>query len=137
MTNEELVQRIRSGEREHIATLWQQNAGIIHNKAHSLHTRYYTRCVSCGVCLEDIIQVCFFALYDAIQAYDPGSGYKFTSYMNYPLQNHFKALVGLRTAKHDPLNQCGSLDTPMGEDNDTTRGTWLQTRTAKHLWKGL
>ena len=118
MSNEELAIRIQNGEKELISALWEKNRGIIHRSTYSLYTRYRDRCISSGVTPDDVIQVSYFALLDAVEAYESGSGYKLTTYLRYPLKNHFDALIGLRTSKRNPINQCASLDVPIVDGED-------------------
>jgi DNA-directed RNA polymerase specialized sigma subunit len=120
MTNEELAQRIQAGEHNLMAALWEQNTGIITLSALSLYNQYRERCASAGVELDDIIQISYFALCDAVQAYKPDRGYKLTSYYRYPLKNHFMALIGVRKSKRDALNQGDSLNRPITGDDDIT-----------------
>ena len=120
MCNEDLAVRIRNGERDLMPTLWEQNIKLFQIMATSLYTRYRDRCISSGVTPEDIFQVGYFALLDAVEAFTPASGYKLSAYINFPLLKHFKTLIGIRTTKRDPLHQCGSLDKPIGEDGDMT-----------------
>ncbi len=117
MTNEELALKIQSGEQDLMTQLWEQNQGIVNQKAYKLFSLYCNRCASCGVELDDIIQICFFALRDAVQAYQPERGYKLLSYLKFPLLNHFNSLVGIR-GKRNLLDQCKSLNETSGEDND-------------------
>ena len=119
MGNEELAARIKSGETDLMAQLWEQNGGLFRLKASGLYARYRERCISSGVTVDDIFQVGYFALADAVKAFDPAKGFKFMSYVSYPLLNHFKALVGLRTSKRDPLNNCMSLNRLVGDGLDT------------------
>lgn len=121
MTNEELAVRIQNGEKDLMTQLWEQNQGIVNQKAYTLFAAYHNRCTSCGVELDDIIQICFFALCDAVEAYKADGEYKLLSYLKFPLLNHFHALIGLRSSKHNSLDQCKSLNESIGEDDDTTR----------------
>lgn len=118
--NEELAVRIQNGEQELIAQLWEQNTGIIYLKANGLYTIYRELCISSGVTLDDIVQICYFALCEAIQAFKPEGEYKLLSYLNFPLLNHFRALLGIRTSKRNPLNQCQSLNDPAGDKEGET-----------------
>jgi RNA polymerase sigma factor (sigma-70 family) len=119
--NEELAVRIQNGERCLIADLWQQNIGLLTIKAFRLYDSYRERCASSGVELDDIVQVCYFALCDAVQAFQVDGEYKFTAYIKYPLLKHFRALVGIRSSKRDPLNQSASLNETIGEDETAER----------------
>ena len=119
MTNEELAQRIQNGEQDLITELWEKNQGIVNLKARTLFANYHNRCASCGVELDDIIQISFFALCDAVEAYKVNEEYKLLSYFKFPLLNHFHDLIGFRISKHDLLNRCKSLNESVGEDDDT------------------
>ena len=119
MSNEELALRIQAGENYLFGELWEQNIKLFNMKASSLYNRYRERCQASGVEIDDIVQVCFFALCDAVRAYKPESEYKLTTYIAYPLLNHLRALLGIRTLKRDPLNYSDSLDKKVGENGDT------------------
>lgn len=82
-----------------------------------LHKESYTRR---GVELWDIKQASYMAFLEAIKAYKPERGNKFTSYLNYPFKNAVNELLGLRTSRtvNEPLNNSTSLDKPISEDSD-------------------
>jgi len=115
MENEELAVRIQNGERHLYGQLWEQNIRLFTLKSYSLIKSYREQCDRAGVTVDDIMQVCFLALLDAVRAYRPADGYKLTTYINLPLRNHFRQLVGIRTARRNPLNSCASLDEPVGD----------------------
>lgn len=50
--------------------------------------------------------------------------------MKYPLLNHFRVACGVRTARRDPLNNCASLDKPVGDEGDTTLGDLQPSQSA-------
>ena len=120
MTNEELATRIQQGERELIPELWEQVHDLIYWHVNRFCTQYSERCTASGVTEDDLKQTSFLALLDAVKGYKPDGEYKFTTYLNYPLINHFKAALGIRTAKRNPLDRCASLDMPIGEDGSGT-----------------
>lgn len=66
----------------------------------------------------------YFALLDAVQAYNPDSGYKFITFMRYPLKNQFNEVLGFRTAKgrKNTLNNAISLDKPTEGTEDIVLG---------------
>jgi len=117
MTNEEMAVKIQNGQKELLADLWEQNTGIIRIKAYSLYNQYRTHCASSGVELEDILQISYFALCDAVAAYQAEGEYKLLSYLKFPLLKHFKVLLGISTSKREPLNQSVSLNEVMGGDD--------------------
>lgn len=71
---------------------------------------YEQRCYSFGDLENDL----FIAFTDAIEAYDPTGETKFTSFLNYPIQNRCLTALGLRhsTEFHVPV----SLDLPINEE---------------------
>ncbi len=138
MTNEEMALAIQKGEKSLIEPLWEQLRRLIGMYAGRCINRMQSRCDAAGVTEEDLIQTGFFALLDAVKAYDPASGYKLTAFLKYPLQNRFNALLGLRTvkAKNDPLNHCESLDEPIGsEDGDFTRSDIMPDENAQQAFE--
>jgi RNA polymerase sigma factor, sigma-70 family len=118
MTNEEMAVKIQNGQRELMAELWEQNKGVFNIKAFSLYNAYRDRCVSSGVELADVLQLCYFALCDAVAAYQAEGEYKLLSYLKFPLLKHFKVLLGISTSKREPLNQSVSLNEVMGGDDE-------------------
>lgn len=118
-TNEELALRVKAGDSEAVAALWEQTKKLAYQFANRFYNRSTASCASAGVTLEDVKQESFFAVLAAAQAFDETKGFKFTSFMNFHAKNHFNALIGIRgnTAKR-PLNSAGSLDEliPGGED---------------------
>ena len=70
------------------------------------------------------MQTGFFAMLDAVRAYNPERGYKLTAFMHYPMQRRFNALLwkGTTGRRRDLFNGCDSLDEPLcGEDIIFTR----------------
>jgi RNA polymerase sporulation-specific sigma factor len=129
MTNEELAILIRQGRQEYIPQLYQQIEKFLRSKANSFYRKYLDRCSKSGVELCDLIQEGYFAMLDAIKWYKPETEYKFLTFLDYPILNHFNALAGLRTAggRNEPLNNCTSLDEPVREDmEDVSLGDAVQ-----------
>ena len=117
MTNEELAIKIQAGETDLLVDLWEQNLGLVNTKAYGLFNSCRDVCNSSGIELDDVIQLCFLALVDAVQGFDPEQEYKLTSYINYPLKNHFRALTGIRSSKRNPLNTSKSLNERVGDED--------------------
>lgn len=138
MTNEEMALAIQQGDKSLIAPLWDQLYRLIGMHAGRCFNRMQGRCAGAGITEEDLIQTGFFAMLDAVRAYDPASGYKLTAFLKYPLQNRFNTLLGLRTvrAQKDPLNNCESLDEPLGGENaDFTRSDVLPDENAQQAFE--
>lgn len=74
--------KIQSGESDLIDELWGQNESLCRMKAYNasnrgdIYNHHRDRCIQCGVTEDDILQVGFMALYEAVQAYKPDAGYK-------------------------------------------------------------
>ena len=115
MTNEELAAEVQAG-RAGCGELWEQVRRFIGQQALRWFTLYGDMCRRAGVELDDLLQCGFLALQDAVQAFDPARGYSLLTYLTRPLSNRFREACGIRTSKRDPLNDCDSLDRPVGEE---------------------
>ncbi len=115
-TNEEIAVRIQQGETGLYAQLWEQTKRLWLMLSMRLYRACKEQCTASGVEPDDVQQICFLALYDAVQAYDAAKEQSLTSYFKYPLQRHFRELLHTRTSKRDPLNSCSSLDEPLNAD---------------------
>lgn len=137
MSNEELARRIQAGERELLPVLWKQVDRFIGMKARRLYGRLQGRCDACGCTVDDLMQAGFLALMEAVRAFDPERGYRFLSWMSYPLQNQWNALLNLRTERQrsDPLNSAGSLDEPVSEEEETTKGELIPDPAASEAFE--
>lgn len=111
MTNEELVQQIREGDEDLIPKLWANVQKLLYMMAQRVYITMRGRCEHVGLELADLEQEAYFAFIEALKAYDPESGYAFTTYLRYPFQNHVSKLLGLRSArqKNEPLSTSTSL----------------------------
>ena len=114
MTNEELATEIKQGSIDLLPELWEQIKLFIYKYCNRYFTLYGGSCTKAGADVDDLIQEGYFALLDAVQAYKPESGYKFITFMSYPLKNHLNTIIGIRTAsgKNSALNNSMSLDKP-------------------------
>lgn len=121
MSNEELAVRIKAGERDRLLELWGQVRDMI---ARNAVRRYNVAPGLGGVEVDDLIQAGFIAMVEAVESFDPGAGYKFTTWLNLPLKTAFAEAGGYRSEKQkmDPLHRCDSLDRPVGEDDGDTLG---------------
>ena len=83
MNNEELIKRIRGGERELMGELYTQNSGFIQSIIRrgglypDTHPEDY----------EDAMQNAYFGLYAAVCGFDDSKGYKFLTYAMRYIQN--------------------------------------------------
>lgn len=76
MSNEELVERIQSGEdaQNNMLKLWQQNRGMIERLAND-YSKVEER--------EDLKQEAYFGLYRAVESYNPNKGSSFLTWAIY------------------------------------------------------
>lgn len=116
MNNEELAVRIQAGESFFYDELWEQVRRLIAQRMNCFYRLHASTCDRAGVTIDDLMQCGFLALYDAVQAYKPDEGYKLITYLSYPLKTHINEALGIRTKKRHPLNECTSLDLPIGEN---------------------
>ncbi|MBR3561919.1 MAG: sigma-70 family RNA polymerase sigma factor [Oscillospiraceae bacterium] len=120
MTNEELALKVKSGDSNALSQLWEQNSGLAYIFARRRYNQLVTNGNTRGVELEDLKQAAFLALVRAVEYYDPekGEGGAFNTVWDFYVKSEFGALLGTRTSKRDPLNNCTSLDTPLSDDAD-------------------
>lgn len=118
MTNEELAIEIQQGHTEYISELWDQTEKLFVSHCNSWWAKRGERFSDCGLTPDDLKQECYFILIDAVAAFDSSTGFKFTTYTRFPMQNRFNALLGYRYGHRNLLNHCISLDTPVTEDED-------------------
>lgn len=121
MTNEELVARVQSGERDKLPELWEQVERFVAQQAHRLHLLSGGLG---GVEVEDLYQSGYIALVAAADTYDPIAGRSFIGWLSLALKTAFSEAGGCRSRKQarDLLHRAGSLDVSASEDSDTTIG---------------
>jgi RNA polymerase sigma factor (sigma-70 family) len=115
LTNEELVQRIKSGKKDLILDLWIQVRRFVVKRAYCF-LLYYGG--NGRIETEDLIQSGYIALVDAINTYDYNSGQSFINYLNYFLRRQFRREAGIYTSRRDAITKAESLDKPIQEDED-------------------
>lgn len=136
VTNEELALAYQRGDTTAAGQLWEQNQGYIVLYCRNYYRLNSDQCQIAGVTVDDLQQEAYFAVIAAAKAYDPATGYKFLSFLKYPLKNVFNALIGFR-GKRDPLNNCSSLDEPIGEEGDETKADFLADAAATQDFDGV
>lgn len=114
MTNEELAQKVKDGEPWATLELWKAVEKFIRTKA-GLYIHQAGKYAK--VEYEDLIQVGFFAMMDAVEKYDPARGGNFIGSLGYALQKHFAEEGGHRTSKRDVLMLADSTDDPIKSDD--------------------
>ena len=113
MTVDEIIVEIRNGNNGLMEQLWF----VIRNLIAWYAKRYYSKCFfdrKPSVEVDDLIQIGYFALLDAVKAYDPVKG-SFTTTLLLYLRNHFRKAV--TKGQKDLLEHCTSLDAPLSADD--------------------
>jgi RNA polymerase sigma factor (sigma-70 family) len=110
MSNEELAVRIKAGETSLYSQLWTQCERFFRKKAFNYYSHNRNRADGAGQTIDDFYNSCFFVMMNAVQGYDPESGYTFLTFCKFPMKNVFRSLIGSRTRRKEPLNDCKSLD---------------------------
>lgn len=82
---------------------------------------------------DDLIQSAYWALFDAVQGFDPEQS-EFTTYLRYHVRLHFAKVAGVRTSKRDAANYATTLDEPLAHDTDTTMLEALLDTTAHYAF---
>ena len=121
--NEELAYRIQQGQKEYIPQLWEQSKRLAYLQARKYYTEKKDLCTVAGVTLEDLEQQSYFAFVQAIEYYSPASGYKFLTFLRYPLQQEFNSITGMRTAsgRKSIMKAAVRLEQPLtSEDEELT-----------------
>ena len=134
LSNEELAERIKQGEKQYITELWEHCNRLLYLIAFKYYTRLNERFTCCGITLEDLQQECFIIMLNMVQAYDPEKGYKFTSYAEYQFKTHLRSLLRIGgNLAENPLNSCGSLSEPVRglEDEEITYADTLTDEAAE------
>lgn len=138
MTNEELAVKIQAGHTEYYGELWENVKDLIAYLSNRAFAVNYDKCISFGVTVEDIIQSGFIALTEAVQAFEPRSGYKLSAYITYPLQNQVNILLCRRTSYQDGIAHSISINTPVsGEADDLTIGDTLHDSASENAFKAV
>ena len=114
MTNEELVEKVKNGEPWATLELWKAVEKFVQMKARSylLHAGKHANAE-----YDDLVQVGFFAMMEAVEKYNPARGGNFIGSLGYALQKHFAIEGGHRTSKRDALALAGSTAEPISADD--------------------
>lgn len=116
-TNEELARRIQQGERDLLLQLWEQVQRYAHDRAYKWFRATNGRG---GQTVQDLEQVAFLALLEALEGWDEKAG-PFLPWYSLRLKSAFTAATMQRTKRDmkDPLESALSLDASLldGEDD--------------------
>lgn len=94
--------------------LWGQVRRLVHDMAYK---RLRATNGAGGVTLDDLMQAGFLGFLEAVRAYDPSAGFRFSSYLTYPVKSAFSEAEGRRSEKQkrDPIFSAVSIDAPLDE----------------------
>jgi DNA-directed RNA polymerase specialized sigma24 family protein len=112
VSNEQLAQLAADGDPAAVLALWGQIYRFVFRQARRWYMGSKGRG---GVEVEDLEQVGFLALVDAVQTFDARRGTKFLTHYGFYLKSAFTAATGQRTERDrlDPIESSLSLDAPL------------------------
>ena len=132
-TNAALAALAAAGNAFALGQLWEVNKGFIRRQLWQWYEKNKPIADNAGLSFDDLVQEGYFAVDYAAKHYSPEQG-SFTTYLSYALLSqigkatcgeHKRSVTtedGRRVAvSANPLNDCTSLDTPVGdEESDST-----------------
>lgn len=104
MTNEELAQLIKQGNKRYYATLWEQTSRLIHKLIYKHASK---RKLPNDIDFDDILQCGYFAMVNAVTAYSPEKDLKFNTYLEFQVMNAIQLTIdrGQRKGMNTPRLQ--------------------------------
>ena len=118
-SNETLAELIQQGDKSYILALWEQCKRLCFLYCNQYFTEKMEICNAAGVTIDDLKQQSYFAMLSAIRYYRKDTGFKFTTFLTYNLQNEFNTMTGLRVRNQTALNTATSMDKPISEDGES------------------
>lgn len=112
MTNEELAALAQAGDAAVLTELWKNTRRLCWKIA----GKYLALAERAGMEREDLKQECYFGFLGALRAFDPASGNKFTSYLNYPVWNACADALGIRGGRR-MKPRAVSLQSPLDDED--------------------
>ena len=118
ITDEELIDRQRSGERQITDYIMDKYKNLVRKKAKSMYIL--------GADNDDLIQEGMIGLFKAVRDYDPGRDASFYTFADLCVSRQmYKAVQASRREKHAPLNTYISLYADTAEAESDGNGTAL------------
>ena len=93
MTNEDLVARIQSGQRELLNDLIKQNMDFIKATAYQLYSKKLSSDKIVGLGIDDLVQEGCIKLMESAYTYDASMGYLFLTYAGSNVKNKMKDCI--------------------------------------------
>ena len=119
MTNEELVQLIKQGNKRYYATLWEQTSRLIHKLIYKHASK---RKLPNDIDFDDILQCGYFAMVNAVTAYSPEKDLKFNTYLEFQVMNAIQLTIdrgqrkGLNTPRLQEYSYNRTVSNSEGEE---------------------
>ena len=123
MTNEELVQLIKDGNRQYYHTLWEQTSKLIYRL---IDKHGKSRILPNDIDFEDIQQCGYFAMVEAVRLYSEDKGLKFNTYLEYQVMTAINKTIdrGQRKRPQTARIKEQSYNIPI-TDNSGNEVEWL------------
>lgn len=99
MTNEELVQLIKQGDKKHYAILWEQTSRLIYKLIYKHGAK---RKLPNDIEFDDILQCGYFAMVNAVKAYNSEKDLKFNTYLEFQVMNAIQLTIN--RGQHKGMN---------------------------------
>lgn len=115
LSDEQLVERFQSGDRDALSQLWEQVRWLVWKYANR-----WAVYGGDGVEVDDLMQAGFIAVLRAAETFNDTGRAKFTTFLYPVLKTEFSIATGQRTRKRqmDPLQSALSLDAPLTDDSE-------------------
>ena len=117
MDNEEIVIRIKQGEKELCAELWERVGRLIGRLILKSSNR---RILPNDVDTEDLLQNGYFVMLAAVKAYDPTKQFKFNSYLKFHVQHAVNCTINHGKRSGNGIKECSYNKTVSGDDGEET-----------------
>ena len=123
MTNEELVQLIKDGNKQYYHTLWEQTSKLIYRL---IDKHGKSRILPNDIDFEDIQQCGYFAMVEAVRFYSEDKGLKFNTYLEYQVMTAINKTIdrGQRKRPQTARIKEQSYNIPI-TDNSGNEVEWL------------
>ena len=121
MNDTQTIADAKAGDACAMLKLYQMNRGLIYKSVAKYECRRYP--------IDDLMQEAYFAMVKAVEAYEPESGYKFTTYLSNTLRWYFFRYVKRDKNRHDVC----ILDAPLSneEAERTTKADMIADESAE------
>lgn len=121
MTNEQLAESIKKdGKYELLPILWKNVKKFTYIKADKYFYYMPDKFRAAGADIWDLRQELYFAFLEGLKYYDINSQLKFVTFLEFPIKNAVKRLIGGYGRKSEPLNDCESIFETVNNSDEMT-----------------